>query len=74
MRYCALALLAVIIGLSGTAGAPVPKKKADEVKMTDAGRKATARALAWLVRQQNSDGSWSEPRYPHNPGHFPLTP
>src|SRR3954447_5266461 len=41
--------------------------KEDEVKMPDDARKATARALAWLASQQNSDGSWSEGRYPHNP-------
>jgi squalene cyclase len=35
--------------------------------MPDAARRATARGLAWLAARQNSDGSWSEPRYPHNP-------
>jgi squalene cyclase len=43
-----------------------PDEKKDEVKMTDAGRKATARALAWLAKAQNADGSWSDSRYPHN--------
>jgi hypothetical protein len=39
----------------------------DEVQMPENARKATARALAWLASKQNSDGSWSESRYPHNP-------
>ncbi len=29
-------------------------------------RKAIDRALEWLKRKQNADGSWSEGRYPHN--------
>jgi hypothetical protein len=63
MRCCALALLTVLLGTSGAGAAP----KKEEVQMTDAGRKATAKALAWLASTQNSDGSWSEGRYPHNP-------
>ena len=47
--------------------APVPDKDKDEVKMPDAARKATARGLAFLAACQNSDGSWSDGRYPHNP-------
>jgi squalene cyclase len=38
----------------------------DDVKMSDATKKATARALEWLAAKQNSDGSWSEGRYAHN--------
>jgi squalene cyclase len=34
--------------------------------MPDAAKKATAKALEWLASKQNSDGSWSEGRYPHN--------
>jgi hypothetical protein len=37
-----------------------------EVKMSERARKATAKALEWLAGRQNSDGSWSEGRYPHN--------
>ncbi len=37
-----------------------------EVKMSERARKATAKALEWLASRQNSDGSWSEGRYPHN--------
>lgn len=47
--------------------APTAPDKKDEVKMPDNVRKATARGLAWLATKQNSDGSWSEARYPHNP-------
>lgn len=42
-----------------------PARK-DEVKMTEAGRNATKRALEWLKGKQNADGSWSEPAYPHS--------
>src|SRR5262245_61804020 len=36
------------------------------VKMSTAGNLACKKALAWLASKQNSDGSWSESRYPHN--------
>src|SRR5690349_7429983 len=55
--------LLVLVTASGD-GAPVSDK--DEVKMPEAARKATARGLEWLARQQASDGSWGESRYPHN--------
>jgi len=42
------------------------KTAPDEVKMNERARKATAKALEWLASKQNSDGSWSEGRYPHN--------
>jgi prenyltransferase beta subunit len=42
------------------------KAQTEEVKMNERARKATARALEWLASRQNSDGSWSEGRYPHN--------
>src|SRR5205814_1264019 len=29
-------------------------------------KEATARALEWLAKQQNADGSWSDTRYPNN--------
>jgi hypothetical protein len=38
----------------------------DEVKMDEAGKKACAKALAWLSTRQNDDGSWSDGRYAHN--------
>ncbi len=59
------ALLAALLLASPLPAAPAEKK--DEVKMPDNARKATGRALAWLAKAQNSDGSWSESRYPHNP-------
>jgi squalene cyclase len=37
-----------------------------EVRMDEATRKATARALDWLARKQNADGSWSTEKFPHN--------
>src|SRR5262245_65700216 len=37
-----------------------------DVKMDDATKKATARALEWLARQQNPDGSFSDGGYTHN--------
>src|SRR5687767_10026239 len=37
-----------------------------DVKMDEPTRKATARALAWLARQQNADGSFSDGGYVHN--------
>jgi squalene cyclase len=39
---------------------------ADEVKIDEQTKKATAKALEWLAARQNADGSWSEGRYPHN--------
>lgn len=55
-------VLLVMVALVLAAG---PDKK-EEVKMPDSVRKATERGLAWLASKQNSDGSWSEARYPHN--------
>lgn len=43
-----------------------PKDK-NEVKMPENVKKATARALTWLATKQNTDGSFSDSRYPHNP-------
>src|SRR5579871_1069623 len=37
-----------------------------DVKMDEATKKATAKALEWLKEKQNTDGSWSDGRYPHN--------
>ena len=52
-----LALIAVLGSTSFTAA---------QVKMDEPTRKATAKALEWLAAKQNTDGSWSESRYPHN--------
>jgi prenyltransferase beta subunit len=37
-----------------------------EVKMDEATKKATGKALDWLARQQNEDGSFSDGGYAHN--------
>jgi prenyltransferase beta subunit len=37
-----------------------------DVKMDEPTKKATARALEWLARQQNPDGSFSDGGYTHN--------
>ena len=54
--------LAAVVILVSVGMAPV----AAEVKMDETTRKATARALEWLVSKQNADGSWSTDSYPHN--------
>jgi len=43
-----------------------PGKINDKVVMDAQTKKATAKALDWLAKQQNTDGSWSESRYQHN--------
>jgi hypothetical protein len=40
--------------------------RADEVKMDETTKKATAKALAWIAARQSADGSWSDGRYLHN--------
>src|SRR5437660_7693838 len=37
-----------------------------DVKMDESARQATAKALDWLAQKQNTDGSWSTQRFPHN--------
>ncbi len=37
-----------------------------EAKMDQETKKAVKKALEWLAKRQNTDGSWSESRYPHN--------
>lgn len=66
MRHLLLSSLFALVLTTTATPAPSTKGK-DEVKMPDNARKATARALAFLAKQQNTDGSWSEARYPHNP-------
>jgi hypothetical protein len=71
MRAAAPFALGILIALSPTALAAQsqpakPAKKPDEVKMPEAAKKATAKALAWLAARQNSDGSWSDGGYAHN--------
>jgi len=38
----------------------------DSARMDPVTRRQTGRALEWLAKKQNADGSWSESRYPHN--------
>ncbi|MBX9677851.1 MAG: terpene cyclase/mutase family protein [Gemmataceae bacterium] len=38
----------------------------DQPKMDEATKKATAKGLEWLAKQQNTDGSWSDGGYAHN--------
>src|SRR6516165_11056723 len=46
--------------------AALPAQRAD-VKMDDGAKKAVARALTWLAKQQHGDdGSWSDGGYSHN--------
>ncbi|HEV3203027.1 MAG TPA: prenyltransferase/squalene oxidase repeat-containing protein [Gemmataceae bacterium] len=61
VRLTVYALLALGIGILGPG-----KLRAADVQMDDATKKATARALEWLARKQNVDGSWSTDRYPHS--------
>jgi squalene cyclase len=62
MGRLVIALLAIVL--------IVPTSRAaDEkitVKMDEPTKKATAKALEWLASKQNTNGSWSETRYPHN--------
>jgi len=39
---------------------------AGDVQMDEPTKKATAKALEWLVSQQHPDGSWGDGKYPHN--------
>src|SRR6516165_6035263 len=70
MRSFCLSFLAVIVAFVFAVPAVAADKKGkvapDEVKMSERARKATAKGLEWLASKQNSDGSWSEGRYPHN--------
>lgn len=44
----------------------VPVAARADVKIDEPTKKATAKALEWLARQQNSDGSFSDGGYVHN--------
>jgi squalene cyclase len=67
-RLVSAALIIGFVFAATPASAADKKDKTDpdEVKMNERARKATAKALEWLASRQNSDGSWSEGRYPHN--------
>jgi prenyltransferase beta subunit len=59
MRRLLLPLLAFLLFSA-------PSLRAADVKMDEATKKATAKALDWLKTKQNADGSFSDGRYPHN--------
>jgi squalene cyclase len=46
--------------------APALAQGQSQVKMTEEGKKAVDRALSWLAKKQNTDGSWSDGAYQHN--------
>jgi prenyltransferase beta subunit len=48
------------------AAAPVASAQEKRVEMSEATKKATAKALEWLKERQNSDGSFSDGAYAHN--------
>lgn len=41
-------------------------EKTTEVKISPKAKKAIDKGLEWLAKRQNTDGSWSDSRYPHN--------
>src|SRR5436309_13142683 len=57
LRSAVLVLPVVLLGI-------LPARA--DVKMDEATKKATGRALEWLARQQNPDGSFSDGGYTHN--------
>lgn len=59
----AIALILVVLSALVTHS---PSRADEDVKMSEPTKKATAKSLEWLAAKQNSDGSWSEGRYPHN--------
>jgi len=72
-RLGALVLASVTVGLAlAVRVPPTPAQEKDKEKekvkvvMDDETKKATARALEWLAKQQNPDGSWNDGRYGHN--------
>ena len=53
-----------VLGLVALLGPSIAE--AQEVKMDEPTKKATAKALDWLAKPQNPDGSWSDGSYAHN--------
>jgi squalene cyclase len=51
-------------GLCLVLGAPAHAE--EKVRIDAETKKATAKALEWLAKQQNPDGSWSSAQYQHN--------
>jgi hypothetical protein len=64
--YRRACLFLVLLGASVVVPAALPAQTSD-VKMDDGAKKAVARALEWLAKQQHrEDGSWSDGGYSHN--------
>src|SRR5271155_4739169 len=61
MRRFAIAVVIIVVTC-----APAAQQTSGDVKMDETGKKACAKALAWLATQQNPDGSWSDGKYAHN--------
>jgi prenyltransferase beta subunit len=55
-----------LLALSLALAFAIPPAVRADVKMDEATKKATAKALDWLSRQQNEDGSFSDGGYAHN--------
>ena len=63
--WMALIVMPAVVANHAFAADAKPTDAVD-VKMTEATKLATARALEWLAHKQNTDGSWSTQRFPHN--------
>lgn len=66
MRFSRLLLCAALSLLTVLAAGTVRADDEPKVKMDEATKKATAKALEWLAGKQNTDGSWSDGAYQHN--------
>jgi prenyltransferase beta subunit len=64
MRTLLLSLLMFVFASASLVGAQ--EKEKDKVQMDEATKKATAKALEWLAKQQGTDGSYSDGPYQHN--------
>src|ERR1051325_12061761 len=65
MKSVTLYLMSLCLFLNAAHAREKPKQE-KTVKMDDATKEATAKALAWLKSKQNDDGSFSEGAYFHN--------
>ncbi|HEV3259715.1 MAG TPA: prenyltransferase/squalene oxidase repeat-containing protein [Gemmataceae bacterium] len=63
---CAFLAVLMLVPASVCTGADEAKKAAARVQMDEATKKATARALEWIARKQDKDGSWSDGPHQHN--------
>jgi hypothetical protein len=65
IRFLPLLLL-LLLPFSATPQEAKEKKEAKHGKLEPETKKSVERALDWLAKQQNTDGSWGDSRYPHN--------